>query len=283
MSEIALREPVVSEPWVSLVFHVLAHVRASSAAADLFSAEYVQYVADTAGPAASRPLGESVAALASIVRSHEEWVRLQHVAWLFDGLAGAQAAALIDLAALAGVERVRMPSLRALVPVSPAAELLRASALLEAPVHAALPVLAWDRTVLAVELSRACAIAPRLAVAPVHVVPALTFRGRAFGSAIWIGAPVERFRVSVEHAALQAAHEATVLEVNEAAASSGMSLAERAGEAVAVVVFAERAAAQGRAGEHAVWAARFGLRPEHCAREGLPSSSAALARRLLGG
>ena len=62
-----------------------------------------------------------------------------------------------------------------------------------------------------------------------------------------------------------------------------VGVGERAGEAHAVVVFADPAAPQGRAGEHADWAARFGLRPEHFAREGLPSSSAALARRLLGG
>ncbi len=282
MSELALREAVISDPWTALVFHVLAHVPASGAPADLFSAEYAQYVADAAGPAASRPLDEGVAALASSVRSHEAWVLLQHVAWLFDGLATAQVTALIDLAALAGAAGVRMASLRALGPVLPAAELLRASALLEALVHASLPAPAWDRAALAAELARACAIAPRLATSSVHVVPALTFHGRVFGGTVWIGAPVERFRVSVAHAALQAAHEATVLEVNEAAAGGGMPLAERAGEAVAVVVLAERAAAQGRSGEHAVWAARFGLRAEHFARERLPPSSAALAGRLLG-
>lgn len=271
----------MSDPWACLVFHVLAHVAASSAAADLFSAEYVQFVAETAGSAESRPLGEGAAALASSVRSHDEWVRLQHVAWLFDRLAAAQAAALTDLAALAGSEGVRMSSLRALRSVLPAAELLRASALLEAPLHAALPVPEWDRAALAAELARACAIAPRLATAAVYVVPALTFRGRVFGASIWIGAPVERFGVTVAHAALQAAHEATVLEVNEAAAVSGAPLPERAAEAIAVVVFAARAAAQGRGGDHAVWGARFGLRPEHCAPEGLPPSSAALSQRLI--
>jgi hypothetical protein len=85
----------------------------------------------------------------------------------------------------------------------------------------------------------------------------------------------------VEHAALQAAHEATVLEVNEAAAMGGSPLPERAAEAVAVIVFAERAAAHGRAGDHGVWAAHFGLQPEHFARAGLPPSSAALAAQLL--
>jgi len=282
MNDISLREANASDPWASLVFHVLAHVPAAGVPADLFSAEYVQYVTSTAGPASSRPLGEGVAALASSVQSHEEWAQLQHVAWLFEGLTEAHAAALIDLTDLAA-ESVRMASLRALGPVLSAAELLRASALLEAPIHTALPAPTWDRAALAAELARACAIAPRLATAPVHVVPALTVHGRVYDRAIWIGAPAEPFNVSVEHVALQAAHEATVLEVSEAAASRRTPLPERAGEAVAVVVFAERAAAQGRAGDHGVWGARFGLRPEHFARETLPASSAALAEQLLTG
>ncbi|HKP64534.1 MAG TPA: hypothetical protein VJV78_47685, partial [Polyangiales bacterium] len=128
-----------------------------------------------------------------------------------------------------------------------------------------------------------CASSPRLATAPVHVVPALTVHGRVYDRAIWIGAPAEPFNVSVEHAALQAAHEATVLEVNEAAAIRRTPLPERAGEAIAVVVFAERAAAQGRARDHAAWGTHFGLQPEHFAREALPAASAALAEQLLTG
>ncbi|HKP64698.1 MAG TPA: hypothetical protein VJV78_48510, partial [Polyangiales bacterium] len=169
MTEISLRDAVASDLWASLVFHVLAHVPAAGVPADLFSAEYVQYVASTAGPASSRPLGEGVTALASSVRSHEEWALLQHVGWLWGGLAEAQADALIDLETLAA-EGVRRTSLRALGPVLAAAELLRASALLEAPVHRALPAPPWDRAALTAELARACAIAPRLATAPVHVV-----------------------------------------------------------------------------------------------------------------
>jgi hypothetical protein len=73
MNEISRREAITSDAWASLVFHVLAHVPAAGVPADLFSAEYVQYVASTAGAASSRPLGEGAVALASSVRSHAQW------------------------------------------------------------------------------------------------------------------------------------------------------------------------------------------------------------------
>ena len=257
--------------WPDLVFHVLAHVSVPAFPANLFSAEYTRYVAAAAGPVAARPLGEGAAALAASVHTHAEWARLQHVAWLFSDLEQARTAALTDLSELS----------RELTPVLPAAELLRASALLEAEVHAALPTLAWDRAALSLELARASSCAPRLASAAVHVAPALTHHGRVVGARIWIGAPAEQLAVSVEHAALQAAHEATVLEVSEAVAQRGLQMPEREREAVAVVVFAERAAAQHRAEAHAVWGARWQLTPEHFASDRLAPASLELTRALL--
>jgi hypothetical protein len=274
--------PRAAGDWSDLVFHVLAHVSLPNIPASLYSPEYVQYAAATAGPARARPLGDGAAVLAASLRTHANWARLQLVAWLFHDVARAQAAALMDIAELASERRVTAALQRALVPVLPAAEFLRASALLEAPVHAALPAQRWDRAALAAELAHACAIAPRLATTQVYVAPALTVHGRVGHGAIWIGAPAQQLAVSVAHAALQAAHEATVLEVGEADTQRGAHLSEREREAVAVVLLAERARAQHRSEAHATWAARWGLRPEHCAREGLAPAALTLARELLG-
>jgi hypothetical protein len=269
--------------WTDLVFHVLAHVDASEVPANLWSPEYVRHVAGAHGPAQSRPLGASAAALAASVRTHAEWARLQHVAWLFADHAQAQAAALIDLAALPQVPHARRAPLHALAPVLPAAELLRATALLEAEVHAALPAPVWERAALEAELGRARVLAPRLASAPLLVAPALTHHGRVYGGAIWIGAPAPVLAVSAGHVALQAAHEATVLEVGEAAAEDGTQLHERRCEAIAVVLLAVRAAAQGRSAEHAAWGRRWRLRRDHFARAGLHVQERALLDRLLTG
>lgn len=277
-----MEAPRAAGDWTDLVFHVLAHVPAPEFPANLFSPAYVQYVAEAAGPAGARPLGDVASVLSASLHSHADWARLQLVAWLFEDVAGAQAAALRDLEALVPESPAAAALQRAREPTLTAAEFLRASALLEAPAHAALPALEWDRNALAAALASACAIAPRLATARLHVAPALTHHGRVQGAAIWIGAPAPELAVSVEHVALQAAHEATVLEVGEADERSGALLPERVREAVAVVVLAERARTQGLRAAHAAWAARWNLQADHFARDGLAPPAGALARALLG-
>jgi hypothetical protein len=74
-------------------------------------------------------------------------------------------------------------------------------------------------------------------------------RGRAWGDELWVGHPAAEVAPSVEHAAWQAAHEATVVEV----ARELEDLSERDVEGEAVVRLTRRAAEAGEGAGHAAW------------------------------
>jgi hypothetical protein len=249
--------PPLGPPWGDLVFHVLAHVRpAGPFASSLFDETYIAFAEKHAGPASGRALGADAEILSRAVTSHEVLARLQWVARLFGDPGAARAAAWSDLSELHDGDVADAAALRALADVSDAAEVLRAAAELEAPHHALLPSIPVEPA-LAAALERACDAAPRLAGFRVECLRALRLRGRLFESRIWAGVPSLELSVSVEHVAVQAAHEATVAEVAEAVRRQAVELGERAVEHVALVLFAERAARSTLCDAHARWWARL--------------------------
>jgi hypothetical protein len=114
----------------------------------------------------------------------------------------------------------------------------------------------FDARALGAELSRVVHAAPALSAFRIGVVRALGRRGRVRAREIWIGAPGAHFGVSPSHAAWQAAHEATLAEVERIVPREGES--DRPAEHAALVLLAARAARAGLLSEHAAWVAHFG-------------------------
>jgi hypothetical protein len=232
------------------VFHVLAHVP-GNAPASVFDPAYVAFVAKHAGPADSRPLGEDALVLSRGAKTHETLARLQMLAWVFEGESRApedrnleELTDVDDRSALAVVTRAD---------VMPLAEVLRASAELEAPVYDALPRARLDRTELDRALAEIAPAAPFLRECTVECVRPLRLRGRVRGRRIWVGEPSEDLGPTTEHAAFQAAHEATVAEVSSLAREHGVAHDHHALEHASLVLFAERAESAGLAARHARW------------------------------
>jgi hypothetical protein len=93
------------------------------------------------------------------------------------------------------------------------------------------------------------AVAPGLERAQVGCIRSLHLRGRAWGDEIWVGHPAAEVAPSIEHAAWQAAHEATVVAVSR----EQPALGERAVEAVAVERLTRLAEAAAERAGHAEW------------------------------
>lgn len=246
-------------PWADLVFHVLAHIPLPFPSS-LHDPHYVAFAERRLGPAAGRALAQDAALLGKMLATHEICARAQWVAFLFEDAAAARAVAPRELRDLDDVH-AHGAALRALGGIEPVAESLRAAAELEAPHHARLPAPAVNAVELDVALDHARAAAPRLASLGVRCSRALARRGRAVPPWIYVGVPSDELGVTAGHVATQAAHEATVVEVGEAARAAGVHLGERDVEHAALVVLAERAGRSAFAEEHARWWASLGLPP----------------------
>jgi hypothetical protein len=275
--------------WADLVFHVLAHVTgANRFASSLEHLPYRAFCEHHLGPAATRSLGEDVEHLSQVLTSHELLARLQWVAFLFEDASAAHAAGARELADLladeaAGEAGVNPLALRALSGVEAQAEVLRAAAELEAPHHARLPEALVDVEALSGWLLRVSAAAPRLGTLEVRFSRALTRHGRVLSPLIYVGTPSVELGVEVSQVAVQAAHEATVIEVAEAARSGGIHLGERDVEYAALVVFAERAALAGLGEEHGRWWSALEAPPLAEMRKALGSGGQRVRSRLLAG
>ena len=274
-------EPVLVAPksWPDLVFHVLAHVAGSAGlASSLYDPTYLQYVEQRLGPAGERSLGEDAQVLGRALDSHQALARAQLLGWLFDTVAQASAHAATDLAALAASD-VAEPSLLApLAAAGPGVELLRCAAELEHASFARLPAALCDRAMLGRALCDAVRIAPGLRGARVMTLRSLRLRGRVRGADIWVGMPCADPGPDRPHVVWQASHEATVRELELLSAAAGAELGERAVEAVAVVLLAQRAAEAGLGSEHGRWLAHLAT-PWPSVE---PSSLDAPQRRCLG-
>ena len=264
--------------WADLVFHVLAHVEATETlAASLWDRTYVAFAERHLGPAEHRALGEDARVLGSLIRSHDELASVQILAWLFAGVDRARAAQHRDLRDLAPTDVDDAGALEAIQGLHAAVEVLRAAAELEAQAYERLPELPLDRNGLARALGEVVDAAPFLRRCEVGVLRALRLRGRARGETIWVGWPCAELRLTVEHAAWQASHEGTVLEIGEHSVRSGASLGEREREHAAVVLLAERASAAGLGDPHRRWLGHFGQN----APDVRPASLGAEAERIV--
>ena len=269
--------------WPDLVFHVLAHVRASAhLPASVYDPSYVQYAEHHLGPAAERPLAEDAAILGQLSQSHDALVRLQLLAWLFRSDEDARPSAPRDLSELTAAEGADAALLAELSAAGPAVELLRCAAELERPVHALLPPLPCDEQAVAQALAHAVAVAPWLGGAAVTLVRSLRLRGRVRGRDIWVGVPSAALGLELAHVIWQASHEATVAECTAQHAELGLALHSRAIEQVAVVLLGERSQSLGRHAEHARWLAHFGDHAPSLARASLRQTERSLLEACLG-
>jgi hypothetical protein len=262
-------------PWADLVFHVLAHVTEQRRfASSLGHLPYRAFCERHLGRAAARSLAEDVDHLTQVLTSHELLAQLQWMAFLFHDPIAARSVGARELTELltdrtAGDAVVNPRALRGLSGVEAQAELLRAAAELEAPHHARLPPAGFDLNALSRWLRRVAVAAPRLRTMDVRFLRALTQHGRVVAPVIYIGVPSEELGVEVPQVAVQAAHEATVVEVAEAARGGAIPLGEREVEHVALLVFAERAGPAGLGEEHGRWWSALALPAPGEVRESL--------------
>lgn len=244
--------------WPELVMHVLAHVP-GDAPASVYDAPYVAFAEAQLGPANGRALGEDAAVLSAALGGHQALAQAQIVAWLFDDADAAGAVATVDLCDLRPDQLSRPKLLPAAVAAGPAAELLRCAALLEREAVTALGPVESDPMQLSSALERVVVAAPWLEHARILALRALRLRGRVLGSEIWVGAPSPALSLSFEHAAWQAAHEATVAEIAAAGGASGSG--ERGVERIALCLLAERAHAASLTEAHAEWLSHLAHAP----------------------
>lgn len=246
--------------WAELVFHVLAHVR-SAAPASVYDPAWVAFVA--AHSSGERALHEDVALLEAAAMSHDTLAEVQLLAWLFESTERTAAVAELRLEELRP-SQVDAPEVLGQLVQSrhrAAIEVLRAAAELEADTFASLPKARRDDTAIARAFGRVSAAAPWMSVCRIEHVRPLRLRGRVRERRVWIGLPCAELGPSAEHAAWQAAHEATVTEISERARASGLRIAYLPLEQSALFVLRERAARAGLSEPHGRWLEHFSALP----------------------
>jgi hypothetical protein len=245
----------LASPWTEAVFHVLAHVDVGPVAASCHDPGYVGGVAARLGSAGARTLGEDARVLAAALASHERLARAQLLAWLWRDETEAGAATASDLRDLDASDVADPAALEVVQALGAPAEVLRASAELELPGLRALgPVDAGPA--LDEALAAVAAAAPWLDRMEIAMVRALPRRGRARSPSILVGAPGTA-GAELAHAAWQAAHEATVVEVERSLSQDARTF--EAVERAALGLLRERAARAGLAGPHGRWLATLDL------------------------
>ena len=249
---------------------MLAHVDAGNLAASCHDAGWIAWAAAELGPATGRPLAEDARLLAQVLGSHDGLVAAHALAWTFADEAQVRAASERDLAQL-GAGDVADPKALALARVAgPAVEVLRAAAELELPLLASLAPIrssiferGAERNSLVDALVDVASAAPALTTSRVELARPLPRRGRAWRGAILVGAPGIA-GAEVSHVAWQAAHEATVLEVERSASwltqQGAHARSFEAVERTALGLLRSRARRVGLADAHGRWLATLDLR-----------------------
>jgi hypothetical protein len=235
--------------WAELVFHVLAHVRAA-VAASAFDPTWIAFAERHLGAAGGRHLGQDAALLGRAGPTHGALSELQLLAWLFDDAERAAACADRSLAELTAAD-VDDAAILNRLRGNELAEILRASAELEAEAFATLPLLESE------PVDHLLHAAPWLERFSIAQLRPLRIRGRVIGSRIFVGVPCAELGVTAEHVAWQAAHEATVAEVHRRAQVSRVRVAHDPLEHTALVLLHERARSIGGTAAHARWIAHF--------------------------
>jgi hypothetical protein len=249
--------------WAELVFHVLAHVPAAGVPSSVYSPWYVQFAAEHLGASSERALGRDVAVLGRLFPDHRRLCGVQGLAWLWRDVTEALACAERELSELRAGDLAEHELLLASMPETHALELLRCACLLEAEAFARLPVPTFDHAAFDAALARLVPHAPALKQLCIKPLRSLTCHGRLRGEDLWIGVP--DCGVTLEMAAMQAAHEASVREVRV----RRPTLPERELEAVALVLLSERITGSPHAVAHRAWCRAHQVRAEHLDRNQL--------------
>jgi hypothetical protein len=233
-----------------LFFHVLSHVGGTRRLpASVYSAEYIAWARGRLGSAEERTLGEDAQLLAGAFPTHGALAELQVLARLFGSLQRLRSVRSRALAELRPGDVDDPAMLARLCALGAPGELAFCALTLELGCFEQLPSPPPAPLELLHALRELVPLAPGLAEARVGCVRSLHLRGRVWGSEIWVGHPAAEVAPTIEHAAWQAAHEATVVAV----AAREKTLHEREVEEVAVSELTRTALAAGKGREHARW------------------------------
>lgn len=262
--------------WTESVFHVLAHVEAPGLPSSCHDARYVAWIGERLGSIEARALGEDTAVIARVATTHDVLAGVQALAWVFDSPDQCRRASDRELGELGADDVASADALSIALSTGPIAEVVRAAAELELPLLAGLVGSAAARVDLRAvrrALDVVSAAAPSLRDSAVSLALPLGLRGRAFARSIVAGVPGIACP-DVEHVAWQAAHEATVVDLNErersrladvprgGRARRGLEAAPAAhldGERRAIARLEARARLCGLGDAHARWLARLDL------------------------
>jgi hypothetical protein len=233
-----------------LFFHVFAHVEGTGQLpASVHSSEYVAWARAQLGDPEQRTLGEDARLLAHAFPTHAALAEVQGLGRLFKSLERAEAVGARPLAELAESEVDDARALSHLRGLGAPGELAFCAFMLELIHFVQLPAPPPPPPELMVLLSSLVPLAPVLAEARVGCVRSLHLRGRVWGNEIWVGHPGAQVAPTLEHAAWQAAHEATVVAI----AKRRPELAEREVEAEAAAELTRTAFAHGMQDAHRRW------------------------------
>jgi hypothetical protein len=233
-----------------LFFHVFAHVAGTKQLpASVHSAEYVAWARGRLGDPAKRTLAEDARLLGDAFPTHEALAAVQVLARLFASLQRVEAMGARPLSELSASDVDDEKALSRLRGLGAPGELALCSFVLELIYFVQLPPPPPVPLELVELLTSLVPLAPGLAEARVGCVRSLHLRGRVWGNEIWVGHPGAEVAPTPEHAAWQAAHEATVVAV----AKRRPELREREVEAEAAAELTRAAFAHGRHDAHRRW------------------------------
>lgn len=233
-----------------LFFHVLAHVEGTrKLPASVHSPAYVAWAQGLLGDPERRTLAEDARLLAGAFPTHEALARLQALARVFVEPERVLAVGARPLAELTKTDVDDASALQLLQGLGAPAELAFVSMTLELVYFLQLPPPSPFPSELIEPLAGLVPLAPGLAEASIGCVRSLHLRGRAWGNEIWVGHPGAEVAPTTEHAAWQAAHEATVVAV----AKREPALGERDVEGRAVEELRDAARRHGKQAAHGRW------------------------------
>lgn len=236
------------------VFHVLAHVEAPGIAASCHNRAWIERAAMMLGLATTRQLGEDIRVIGAGARTHDVLASLQALAWVFESADDARTVADRDLTTLDSDDVASFDALTIACSTGPLAEVLRAATELELPLLEGLDPISGDQLDgIGRALDEVAIAAPSLARFRVLAATPLGLRGRTLGPSIVVGVPGIGCP-DADHAAWQAAHEATVSRLAELGNQPFVDL-----ERSAIATLRSRARAAGLGDAHARWLARLDL------------------------
>jgi len=233
-----------------LFFHVFAHVGDTrQLPASVHSPEYVTWARAELGDPEQRTLAEDARLLGDAFPTHAALAEVQGLARLFGSLERVEAVGARPLAELAASDVDDAKALSHLRGLGAPGELAFCAFMLELIHFVQLPTPPPAPPELATLLISLVPVAPGLQESRVGCVRSLHLRGRVWGTEIWVGHPGAKVAPTLEHAAWQAAHEATVVAIG----TRRPELGEREVEAAAAAELTRAAFAHGMQDAHRRW------------------------------